>query len=205
LTHPPLASRCLTLDRDGVAGAAVQIPSPNSDERPQHARVRLIVVHNISLPPGKFGGPAIVALFTNRLDPTAHPYYARIARLRVSAHFLIRRDGTLIQFVPCNQRAWHAGESRWRGRSRCNDFSVGIELEGTDRQPYGAAQYATLARITRALLRRYPITAVVGHRDVAPGRKSDPGPAFDWERYRRGIAVRRPGRVPWMPSNSKVK
>jgi AmpD protein len=196
----------LQVDDDGVVRAAIQIPSPNSDERPRRAKISLLVVHGISLPPGEFGGPGIVELFTNRLDPAAHPYFVRIARLRVSAHFLIRRDGALIQFLPCRRRAWHAGASRWRGRPRCNDFSVGIELEGTDTQPYAGAQYATLARLTRALMRRYPITAVVGHCDVAPGRKTDPGPAFDWGRYRRQTA--RAGgryRTAWMPPNSKVK
>jgi AmpD protein len=195
----------LHVDRAGIVRAAAQVPSPNCDERPDGATITLLVVHNISLPPGRFGGPGIVDLFTNRLDPAAHPYYATIAGSRVSAHFLIRRDGKLIQFVPCGRRAWHAGESRWRGRRRCNDFSIGIELEGTDERPYAGAQYAILARLTRALLRRYPITAIAGHRDISPGRKSDPGPAFDWEGYRRRIGGRGRNRAPWMPSNSKVK
>ena len=142
-------------------------------------------MHNISLPPGEFGGTGIFELFTNRLDPASHRYYAQIASLKVSSHFLIRRDGALVQFVPCAKRAWHAGESSWRGRERCNDFSIGVELEGTDDLPYETAQYATLARLTRALVRRYPIAHVAGHSDIAPGRKSDPGPAFDWGRYRR--------------------
>src|SRR5262249_32633409 len=124
---------------------------------------------------------------------------------RVSAHFLIRRNGSLLQFVPCARRAWHAGESRWRGRERCNDFSIGVELEGTDATPYEPAQYATLARLTRALLRRYPITAIAGHQDMAPGRKTDPGAAFDWGRYRRLVAGRGRGGMPWMRPNSKVK
>lgn len=132
-----------------------------------------------------FGGPGIIELFTNRIDPASHPYYAQIASLRVSSHFLIRRDGALLQFVPCAKRAWHAGESSWRGRERCNDFSVGVELEGTDDLPYEGGQYVTLARLTRALARRYGIETAVGHSDVAPGRKTDPGPAFDWMRYRR--------------------
>ena len=142
--------------------------------------IELIVVHNISLPPREFGGPGIVDLFLNRLQPYAHPYYAGIAQLRVSAHFLIRRDGELIQFVPCAQRAWHAGVSRWRGRERCNDFSVGIELEGADDIAFEAAQYARLCAVIAALRTRYPIADVTGHSDIAPGRKTDPGPAFDW-------------------------
>ena len=195
----------LYVDRAGVVRAAKQIPSPNCDERPDGAEISLLVVHNISLPPGHLGGPGIVELFTNRLDPAAHPYYAKIAGSRVSAHFLIRRNGSLLQFVPCLRRAWHAGESRWRGRERCNDFSVGAELEGTDTAPYEPAQYAMLARLTRALLRRYPITAIAGHQHIAPGRKTDPGAAFDWAWYRRLLAGRGPGEVPWMQSNSKVK
>jgi AmpD protein len=147
-------------------------------------------VHGISLPPGEFGGDAIERLFTNRLDPSGHPYFASIASLKVSAHFLIRRDGELAQFVGCNERAWHAGVSSWRGRERCNDYSVGIELEGTDDIPYAAAQYTKLARVVRALRRAYPIAEVVGHNDVAPGRKTDPGPAFDWARLRRLLATR---------------
>jgi AmpD protein len=177
----------LTIDADGVALTAVQIASPNFDERPHGTEVTLIVVHGISLPPGVFGGSGIVELFTNRLDPAAHPYYAAIAGLAVSAHFLVRRDGALIQFVACKARAWHAGASSWNGRAGCNDYSIGIELEGTDDIAYTAAQYAALARLVRALRRRYPIADVVGHSDIAPGRKTDPGPAFDWDRFRRRI------------------
>jgi len=195
----------LFVDRSGVIRAAKQVPSPNHDERPEEAGISLLVVHNISLPPGHFGGPGIVELFTNRLDPAGHPYYAKIAASRVSAHFLIRRDGSLIQFVPCAQRAWHAGESRWRDRERCNDFAIGVELEGTDALPYESAQYAMLARLTRALLQRYPIAAIVGHQDIAPVRKTDPGPAFDWGRYRQLVAGRGCREMPWMQSNSKVK
>lgn len=169
----------------------MQVCSPNRDARPQATPITLIVVHGISLPPGQFCGDAVERLFTNRLDPAAHPYYATIAGLRVSTHFLVRRDAALLQFVPCTQRAWHAGESAWRGRSRCNDFSIGIELEGTDESPYAAAQYTLLARLVRALRRHYPIEEVVGHSDIAPGRKTDPGPAFDWPRLRRLLA--RPG------------
>lgn len=201
----PVSSPRLYVDRGGSIRAARQIPSPNCDARPHDAAVTLLVVHNISLPPGKFGGNAIVELFTNRLDPAAHPYYATIAKLRVSAHFLIRRGGALIQFVPCTLRAWHAGPSRWRGRSACNDFSIGVELEGTDELAYESAQYAALARLTRALCRRYPIAGIVGHQDVAPGRKTDPGPAFDWARYRRSIAGRVAPAASWTRPKSKVK
>jgi N-acetyl-anhydromuramoyl-L-alanine amidase len=177
--------RRLAIDARGIATLARQIPSPNRDARPDGAAITLVVVHGISLPPGEFGGEGIVDLFTNRLDPGSHPYYATIATLRVSAHFLIRRDGALLQFVPCTERAWHAGASTWKGRERCNDFSVGIELEGTDEIPYAAAQYGMLARLARALCRRYPIADFVGHSDIAPGRKTDPGPAFDWARFRQ--------------------
>jgi N-acetyl-anhydromuramoyl-L-alanine amidase len=164
--------------------AAAQVPSPNCDARPDDTAITLIVVHGISLPPGRFGGPGIIELFTNRLDPAAEPYYRRVAKLKVSSHFLVRRDGALTQFVPCRMRAWHAGASFWRGREACNDFSIGIELEGTDDSPYEDAQYAMLARLTRALAKRYPITEAAGHSDIAPGRKTDPGSGFDWERYR---------------------
>jgi AmpD protein len=175
-----------------VVRAAAQVPSPNFDARPFDVRVSLLVIHNISLPPGQFGGPWIVELFTNRLDPTAHPYFASLADLRVSAHFLIRREGTLAQFVSCGLRAWHAGESIWRRRSNCNDFSIGVELEGTDELPYEDIQYRTLARLTRALRRRYPLKDIAGHRDIAPKRKTDPGPAFDWARFRKLIANPQP-------------
>jgi AmpD protein len=145
------------------------------------------VIHGISLPPGVFGGPGIEQLFTNRLDPREHPYYAALAGLRVSSHFVIRRDGALVQFVPCGKRAWHAGVSAWRGRECCNDFSIGVELEGADDQPYEAAQYGRLGALTRALTARYPIADIVGHSDIAPGRKTDPGPHFDWPRYRASL------------------
>jgi len=184
-------SRRLTVDARGIASAAIQIASPNRNARPPGTEVTLLVVHGISLPPGEFGGDAIERLFTNRLDPTAHPYFAAIVGLRVSAHFLVRRDGALVQFVACAERAWHAGASAWRGRERCNDYSIGVELEGADEVPYADAQYATLARLVRALRRRYPIADIVGHSDVAPGRKTDPGPAFDWARLRRLSAPRR--------------
>jgi len=181
----------LAIDAQGRANIARQIRSSNCDARPADASIALIVIHGISLPPGEFGGDGVTRLFTNRLDPVGHPYYATIAGLRVSAHFFVRRDGSLLQFVPCAARAWHAGESAWRGRRRCNDFSIGIELEGADDAPYAMPQYTMLARLVRALRRRYPIEEVVGHSDIAPGRKTDPGPAFDWARLARLLAPRR--------------
>jgi AmpD protein len=165
------------------------VASPNFDERPEGVAIELLVVHSISLPPGEFGGSGIEELFTNRLDPAAHPYYSGIAQLKVSAHFLVRRDGELVQFVPCAKRAWHAGESSWRGRSRCNDFSIGVELEGTDECPFEPAQYATLAALTRVLRRAYAISDIAGHSDIAPGRKTDPGVGFDWPRYHALLAA----------------
>ena len=171
----------------------MQIPSPNHDSRPDGAAITLLVIHGISLPPGEFGGDGVQQLFTNRLDPAEHPYYAAISDSRVSAHLFIRRDGALIQFVDCADRAWHAGVSSWRGRPRCNDFSIGIELEGADDIPYTGPQYAALARATKALVRRYRIEHIVGHSDIAPGRKTDPGPAFDWVRYARAVEPRRRG------------
>jgi len=175
------------LDEEGVLAGAVQVPSPNCDERPADAAVSLLVVHNISLPPGQFGGETIVQLFTNTLDFAAHPYYETLRDLKVSAHFLIRRESELIQLVPCAKRAWHAGSSSWRGRERCNDFSVGVELEGADDQAYSDSQYSRLAELLVALRRRYPIVDVVGHIDIAPGRKTDPGPAFDWGHFRESL------------------
>ncbi|MBR9829146.1 MAG: 1,6-anhydro-N-acetylmuramyl-L-alanine amidase AmpD [Oceanospirillales bacterium] len=165
--------------------AAQFIPSPNCNDRPA-GEVSLLVIHNISLPPGQFGGGHIEALFTNRLDATAHPYFARIAALEVSAHLLIERTGAMIQFVPFDRRAWHAGQSCFEGREACNDFSIGIELEGADDIAYTDAQYAALSAVTDALLQTYPQLSrerITGHSDIAPGRKTDPGPAFDWERF----------------------
>ncbi len=162
--------------------AARQIESDNCDERPFGESISLIVVHAISLPPSQFGSDDVVRLFTNSLDPDAHPYFAQISDLRVSAHFFIRRNGELIQFVSCNRRAWHAGVSSWQGRERCNDFSIGVELEGCDEQPFENAQYERLLVLIDALRASYPIGAVVGHCDIAPGRKSDPGPCFEWRR-----------------------
>lgn len=166
------------------------VPSPNHDARPEGSRPELVVVHGISLPPGEFGGPWIDRLFTNRIPAGAHPSFHEIHGLRVAAHALVRRDGELVQYVPFDRRAWHAGVSSWEGREAVNDFSVGIELEGTDEAPYTGAQYARLAELIRALAAAYPgITPerIVGHSDVAPGRKTDPGPAFDWERLRQAV------------------
>jgi AmpD protein len=172
------------ISEGGVIEGVRKVPSPNCDERPAGGAIDLVVIHTISLPPGEFGGPGIIEHFTNRLDPSAHPFYASIAGAKVSAHFLVRRDGELIQFVPCAKRAWHAGESSWKGKTRCNDFSIGIEMEGTGEAPFTAAQYRRLAALTRVLRARYPIRDIAGHSDVAPGRKTDPGPHFDWARYR---------------------
>ena len=178
-----------SLDDEGIVAGATQIASPNWDDRPEGAAVALLVVHGISLPPGEFGGDAIARLFTNTLDFSEHPYYETLRDLRVSAHFLIRRDGELFQFVPCAKRAWHAGASIWRGRDRCNDFSIGVELEGVDDGAYADAQYRTLSRLLVILRGGYPVVDVVGHADIAPGRKTDPGPAFDWGQFREFLAV----------------
>lgn len=169
----------------GLIRPATQCPSPNQDDRPHGTEPELIVIHGISLPPGSFGGPYIEHLFTNCIDHSAHPYFEEIAGLQVSAHLLIRRDGALIQFVPFGRRAWHAGPSSFRGRSCCNDFSIGIEVEGEDEVPYAEAQYVELARVIEALLEAYPALdtrLIAGHCDIAPGRKTDPGPAFNWLR-----------------------
>jgi len=175
-------------DADGCVDAARYVASDNCDERPVGVAITLLVIHNISLPPGEFGGEGIVGLFTNKLDYAAHPYYRTLVGMRVSAHFLIRRTGELLQFVPCARRAWHAGDSVWRGRSRCNDFSIGIELEGADDVPYTEPQYAILAGLVRALRQVYPISDIAGHCDIAPARKTDPGPSFDWPRFHGLIA-----------------
>jgi AmpD protein len=167
-------------DAAGWLPAARRIDSPNQDERPPGVDVNLLVIHGISLPPGCFEGSAVVDLFTNALPYDAHPYYDGLRGLRVSSHFFIRRSGDLIQFVSCLRRAWHAGASSWRGRERCNDFSIGIEWEGADDVQYNDIQYAVGARLIACLRCAYPILDVVGHSDVAPGRKTDPGDAFDW-------------------------
>lgn len=172
----------------GWLQGAVHCSSPNFDARPSGGMARLIVVHAISLPPGEFGGHGVEALFCNSLDSAEHPDYDAIAGLRVSAHFFIRRDGALIQFVSVNDRAWHAGVSVWRGHERCNDFSIGIELEGTDHVSFECEQYRCLAELIGVLRASYPIDEVVGHADIAPGRKTDPGPYFDWSKLRDMLA-----------------
>ena len=171
-----------SIDEEGWITGVLWISSPNYDERPVGEAVSLVVVHAISLPPGQFGGEDVSRLFTNTLDVAAHPYYSEINHLRVSAHFLIRRDGAVIQYVPCNKRAWHAGVSSWRNRDRCNDYSIGIEVEGCDDVAFDEVQYSCLSRLIGVLSARYPIDSVAGHSDVAPGRKTDPGPCFDWRR-----------------------
>ena len=170
---------------------ARQAPSPNFDERPEGEEISLLVIHNISLPPGEFGGPWIDHFFTNRLPPDAHPFFAEISSTRVSSHLLIRRDGEIIQYVSLDKRAWHAGASNFQGSENCNDFSIGIELEGTDDIPYSDAQYSQLAAVTRGIQKSYPcitVERIVGHCDIAPERKTDPGPVFDWNRYRTLIS-----------------
>ena len=177
--------RATQLTSEGLLPGVDYRPSPNCDDRPADEPIRLLVVHAISLPPGQFGGDGIARLFANRLDPEQHPYYREIQALRVSAHFLIRRRGEMIQFVPCRMRAWHAGVSQWRSRQRCNDFSIGVELEGSDQTPFTAPQYRRLVALTEVLRHHYPIEDIVGHSDIAPGRKTDPGPFFDWPRFHR--------------------
>jgi N-acetyl-anhydromuramoyl-L-alanine amidase len=195
LPNPVARSATTGLRVDVASGrllSARQVDSPNCDERPVGQAPELVVVHGISLPPGEFGGPWIEALFTNALPPAAHPYFETIAGLRVSSHLLVRRDGTLVQFVPFHRRAWHAGDSRWRGRERCNDYSIGIELEGTDASAYTPAQYQSLSGAIAALCRAYPGLSperVVGHSDIAPGRKADPGIAFDWPLLRTRLQL----------------
>ena len=170
--------------------AARQVESPNCDDRPAGNGPELVVIHGISLPPGEYGGPWIERLFTNSLPPDAHPYFATMHHLVVSSHALIERDGRITQYVPFHRRAWHAGRSHWRGRGNCNDFSVGIELEGSDDEPYDERQYQALAGLLLALQQAYPLLAdgwIAGHSDIAPGRKTDPGPAFDWKRLERDL------------------
>ncbi len=169
---------------DGWLEGVRWLPSPNFGERPAGAAVTLVVIHNISLPPDEFDGDWVEDFFLNRLDPAVNPYFSTISEMQVSAHFYIRRDGRITQFVGCDRRAWHAGQSAWCGRDNCNDYSVGIELEGSDSQPYAAGQYAALWQLLDALGGRYPIAAVAGHCHVAPGRKTDPGPYFDWAALR---------------------
>jgi len=177
-----------SFDQGGWLPGVRRVPSPNCDERPPGTVVDLLVIHGISLPPGEFGGAWIEALFLNRLDPHAHPFFRDIADQRVSTHILIRRDGGAIQYVDLERRAWHAGRSRFGGREACNDFSIGIELEGADETPYAQPQYLVLAALTQRIRARYPAIGadrIVGHSTISPGRKTDPGPAFDWEYFRR--------------------
>ncbi|MAD71686.1 MAG: 1,6-anhydro-N-acetylmuramyl-L-alanine amidase AmpD [Alcanivorax sp.] len=174
----------LTLTNHWVDQAR-KVPSPNFNARPDPEDISLVVIHNISLPPEEFGGPQVEAFFQNRLDPSEHPYFEEIRDLKVSSHFLIRRDGELVQFVACDQRAWHAGVSRWRDRDNCNDFALGIELEGADHIPFEDAQYRSLRDLLDTLIAHYPGLSedtITGHEHIAPGRKTDPGPAFDWTR-----------------------
>jgi len=187
-------SRCAlhwsALGGDWLAGAR-RVDSPNFDARPAGTRVDLLVVHYISLPPGRFSGDAVERLFTNRLPAAAHPFFASLEGLRVSSHFLVRRRGEVLQFVGCDARAWHAGVSEFRGRARCNDFSIGVELEGSGEARFTQAQYRRLAELTSRLVERYPLRWVAGHSDIAPGRKSDPGPHFDWSRYLASVGETR--------------
>lgn len=183
----PTGSTFFTLDRQGWLAPSAHValrPSPNFNERPPGTAVSLLVVHNITLPPGQFGTPYITDLFLNQLDISADPWFVNVEGLKVSAHFVIDRLGQITQFVSCDERAWHAGASSFEGRERCNDFSIGIELEGTDDVPFEDAQYERLVALTQCLRARYPLTAATGHSDIAPGRKTDPGPFFDWSRFR---------------------
>lgn len=173
----------MKMSKDGWLTGVRRLKSPNFDTRPAHTAIDLLVIHNISLPPDEFDGDAIIQLFTNTLDCTVHPYYAQLDGVKVSAHFLIRRDGSMTQFVSCLDRAWHAGVSQWQGRERCNDFSIGIELEGSDFVAFTDEQYSALKLLTKKIKQAYPIRACVGHSDIAPKRKTDPGPFFDWPRY----------------------
>ncbi|MBV8666445.1 MAG: 1,6-anhydro-N-acetylmuramyl-L-alanine amidase AmpD [Burkholderiaceae bacterium] len=190
LTTNPAAGAVATLefDAEGWCAQAVREPSPNCDARPDPSDIGLLVIHYISLPPGRFGGPYIADLFCNRLDIDADPSFVDLRELRVSSHFLIGRDGALTQFVSAKARAWHAGLSSFAGRSACNDFSIGIELEGDGNTPFDERQYRTLLALTLALQAAYPLADVAGHEHIAPGRKTDPGPYFDWQRYRAALA-----------------
>jgi N-acetyl-anhydromuramoyl-L-alanine amidase len=177
----------MKLAPEGWVEGARRVLSPNRDERPAGAGISLLLVHAISLPPGQYGGDAIERLFTNRLEPRAHPYFEEIVSLEVSSHFLVRRDGELVQFVPVQERAWHAGASSWRGRARCNDFSLGVELEGSEEEAFAPVQYSTLVALTRALRASLPLRDIAAHSEVAPGRKTDPGAYFDWARFLRQL------------------
>ena len=195
--QPAGQSGCWLDTATGLWSNAAQLASPHQDARPA-GEVSLLVIHNISLPPDRFGGPWIDALFTNTLDPAAHPYFETIKDLRVSAHLCVFRSGAVTQYVPFRRRAWHAGVSSFQGRERCNDFSIGIELEGCDTRPFTAKQYRSLQRVTRLLMQAYPrITSqrIAGHSDIAPGRKTDPGPHFDWPRFKGALPPARTDRV----------
>ncbi|MDF0604526.1 1,6-anhydro-N-acetylmuramyl-L-alanine amidase AmpD [Neisseriaceae bacterium TC5R-5] len=172
----------MVLGEDGWLRGARRLPSPNCDDFKEGMQPELLVIHNISLPPYRYGGSGVAQLFRNRLDPAEHPFYQQIQNLRVSSHFFIRRDGEVVQFVSTRQRAWHAGVSSWAGREACNDFSIGVELEGCDFEPFSEAQYRNLQALVAALRSRLPLQAIVGHEHIAPGRKTDPGPCFDWPR-----------------------
>jgi AmpD protein len=177
--------QAIKIDKKGYLSKVKQVNSPNFDARPDNCAIDMIVIHNISLPPNQYGGSGIVKLFTNQLDPNEHPYYAEIHTRKVSSHFLIRRNGEIIQFVSCLNRAWHAGVSQWQGRERCNDFSVGIELEGNDFETFELEQYKTLNNLIEILQKSYPIQHIAGHSDIAPGRKTDPGPYFEWAQIKK--------------------
>jgi AmpD protein len=187
--------------QQGWWSGARTCPSPNFGPRPAGTAVTLVVLHSISLPPGVFGGDDVERLFMNRLDPDAHPFYAGLRGLQVSAHFFIRRNGAVQQFVSCDQRAWHAGVSHWRGRDNCNDWSIGIELEGLEGGVFEAAQYRRLGVLLPLLRHRYPVQEAVGHEHIAPGRKADPGPGFDWARLRRALR----GRGPRLPAIARTR
>lgn len=177
----------MKINAQGWLSGLRRISSPNYDARPAGEKINLLIIHSISLPPERFEGMAVTQLFTNTLNCDEHPYYEKLRGVRVSAHFFIRRNGEIIQFVSCNQRAWHAGVSQWWGKTRCNDFSLGIEMEGSDSVGYTDKQYQKLVYLTRRLCRAYPIAEIVGHADVAPGRKTDPGPYFDWNHFKTSL------------------
>ncbi|MDT8363682.1 MAG: 1,6-anhydro-N-acetylmuramyl-L-alanine amidase AmpD [Nitrosomonas sp.] len=174
----------------GLLDDSNQIPSPNCDARPENTDISLLVIHHISLPPEEFGGNGVIDLFTNQLDYDARAYYQSLKAMRVSSHFFIRRTGEIIQFVPCLLRAWHAGASCWQGQACCNDFSIGIELEGSDNQPFAPSQYLQLTELTKSILATYPIRDIAGHTTIAPQRKTDPGPHFDWQGYQQALLAR---------------
>lgn len=173
---------------EGLLAGVRYVASPNRDARPPGCEITLLVVHSISLPPGEYGGDGIERLFTNRLNPQAHPHFGEISSLKVSTHFLVRRDGEIVQFVPVQERAWHAGASSWRGRGACNDFSIGVELEGTEESAFEDAQYQSLSVLIRSLRSSLPLKNLAAHSDVAPGRKTDPGAHFDWARLLADLA-----------------